>query len=98
MLRFLSSRRDRCPDELFQHQQRRSFTDVETPVSAANSGGSLNCVVPSLTLDGSRSSAGGNFSLAGQQLWGNILSGADTLTPTVDAAEHLSFASDQRHQ
>ncbi|MEZ4953635.1 MAG: gliding motility-associated C-terminal domain-containing protein [Saprospiraceae bacterium] len=62
------------------------FTDVETPVAIANGGGELNCVVPSLTLDGSGSSAGSNFSYSWTTALGNILSGANTLTPTVDAA------------
>lgn len=46
---------------------------------------SLNCLLSSITLDGSGSSSGSEFTYNWQTLDGNIVSGANGPTPTVDA-------------
>lgn len=46
----------------------------------------LDCETPSLTLDGSASSAGPGFTFTWTTANGNITGGTNTLTPTVDAA------------
>lgn len=61
------------------------FRDIQTPISIAGSDGELNCLNPSLSLDGSGSSTGHNF----VYLWtssppGNIISGANTLMPLIE--------------
>ncbi len=60
--------------------------DIETPVAIATDGGELNCLVAEITLDGIGSSFGGDFSSQWSTTNGNIVSGANTLTPLVDAA------------
>ncbi len=61
--------------------------DILPPTADAGQDATLNCVVPTLNLDGSASSTGPNFTY----LWtasggGNITGGANGLTPTVDMA------------
>ena len=46
----------------------------------------LTCVVEMLELDATGSSQGNNFSFSWQTTGGNIVSGANTLTPTIDEA------------
>ena len=60
--------------------------DIETPVAIASNGGELNCLVADITLDGIGSSFSGDFSSQWSTTNGNIVSGANTLTPLVDAA------------
>ncbi len=59
--------------------------DIETPVAIATAGGELNCLVPDIILSGAGSSFGGNFSSQWSTANGNIVSGANTLTPLIDA-------------
>ncbi|MDO8367852.1 MAG: gliding motility-associated C-terminal domain-containing protein [Saprospiraceae bacterium] len=59
--------------------------DILPPVADAGQNATLNCVIPTLDLDGTASSTGPNFTY----LWttsgtGNIVSGATGLTPTVN--------------
>ncbi|MBI1226452.1 MAG: HYR domain-containing protein [Bacteroidetes bacterium] len=64
------------------------FTTVSSsttpPTSNAGSDGLLNCTITSLQLNGSSSSQGNNFSYLWTTADGNIVSGANTLTPTVN--------------
>lgn len=55
------------------------------PTIAVAPGSILSCAVPSMTLNGGGSSTGPNFSYAWTSANGNILSGQNTLTPTVNA-------------
>ncbi|MFT5384091.1 MAG: gliding motility-associated-like protein, partial [Saprospiraceae bacterium] len=56
--------------------------DLEYPIAVASADEELDCFNQSLSLDGTGSSAGNLF----EYLWtgGNILSGVETLNPTVD--------------
>ncbi|MCB0704520.1 MAG: T9SS type A sorting domain-containing protein [Saprospiraceae bacterium] len=56
------------------------------PVADAGPSGEINCVVSTLTLDGSASESGANISYFWSTANGNIVSGADSPTPLVDAA------------
>lgn len=60
--------------------------DIETPVAIATAGGELNCLISDIILNGEGSSIGGDFSSQWSTTNGNIVSGANTLTPLVDAA------------
>ncbi|MFK8101271.1 MAG: gliding motility-associated C-terminal domain-containing protein, partial [Saprospiraceae bacterium] len=60
--------------------------DVATPTADAGTDAILSCSANSLSLDGSASSTGSNFSYAWTTTNGNFLSGNNTLTPTIDAA------------
>ena len=62
------------------------FIDPETPFSDAGQNQILTCAVTQLMLDGTASSVGANFSFEWITIDGNILSGAQSLTPTVDQA------------
>ncbi|MBK8489694.1 MAG: HYR domain-containing protein [Saprospirales bacterium] len=59
--------------------------DTALPTADAGTGGELDCVLTEMNLDGSASSQGAAF----EYLWttndGHIISGANTLTPLVDA-------------
>jgi gliding motility-associated-like protein len=59
--------------------------DVATPVANAGQGGELSCTVTQMVLDGGGSSAGNNFAYAWTTPGGNIVSGANTLTPAINA-------------
>lgn len=61
------------------------------PTAAAATPGNLNCSVNQLVLDGSASSQGPNMAYAWTTANGNIVSGANTTTPTVDAAGTYSL-------
>ncbi len=56
------------------------------PVASAVTPGTLNCSVSELELDGSGSAQGANIGYAWTTADGNIVSGANSTTPTVDAA------------
>jgi hypothetical protein len=60
--------------------------DIVPPVANAGPSSTLNCVIPTLSLDGTASSAGANFTYQWSTANGNIVSGAQSLTPTVDMA------------
>ena len=59
--------------------------NTATPVATAAPGGILSCTVPSLTLNGTGSSTGTPFSYQWQTTSGNIVSGANSLSPIVNA-------------
>lgn len=59
--------------------------DTLSPVADAGNGGQLTCVVTSLVLGGAATSLGIEFDYAWSTATGNIVSGGDTPTPTVDA-------------
>ncbi len=59
-------------------------TSTTPPVSNAGPDGLLNCTITSLQLNGNSSSQGNNFTYLWTTSDGNIVSGATTLTPTVD--------------
>lgn len=56
------------------------------PVASAGVPGNLNCTTFSLELNGTGSSQGSNFAYLWTTVNGHIVSGATTLTPTVDSA------------
>ncbi|MES2590753.1 MAG: T9SS type A sorting domain-containing protein [Bacteroidota bacterium] len=60
------------------------FQDVNTPNANAGIDKVLNCTVTSIVLNGASTTIGANFSWTTTN--GNIVSGATTLTPTVNAA------------
>ena len=60
--------------------------DIALPVANAGQPATLNCVVPTLILDGTASSAGPNFTYQWTTPNGTIVSGANGLTPTVSLA------------
>jgi gliding motility-associated-like protein len=59
--------------------------NVEAPDVVATAGQTITCDDPVVTLDGSGSSSGANFSYQWTTVDGNILGGATTLNPQVDA-------------
>lgn len=61
-------------------------TNTTLPVASAATPGNLNCQNTSLQLNGAGSSQGAGFTYAWTTANGNIVSGENTLTPTVDAA------------
>ena len=60
--------------------------DIVPPVSNAGPNATLNCVIPNLNLDGTGSSTGPNFTYQWTTADGNILSGANGQTPSVNLA------------
>lgn len=54
------------------------------PVVAGSTPASITCDVPTVTLDATGSDSGANFEISWTTTNGNIVSGANTLTPTVD--------------
>ncbi|MCB0567320.1 MAG: gliding motility-associated C-terminal domain-containing protein [Phaeodactylibacter sp.] len=60
--------------------------DISTPLVSPGVSQELNCNFPSLQLDGSASDQGSQLVYSWSTANGNILSGADGLTPQVDAA------------
>jgi len=58
--------------------------DVATPTADAGPVDTLNCATPDLQLDGSGSSAGNGFSYLWDAAPGNIFSGGNTLSPTIN--------------
>jgi gliding motility-associated-like protein len=58
--------------------------DQAYPVADPGPEGLLNCYFPDIQLDGSTSSSGPSFSYSWTTAGGNILNGANTLTPQVD--------------
>ncbi|MFK7808340.1 MAG: hypothetical protein AB8F74_11110 [Saprospiraceae bacterium] len=65
--------------------------NTANPLANAGSGGELTCAANSITLDGSDSSNGTNFSYDWTTTNGNIVSGADTDSPEVDEAGSYSL-------
>ncbi len=63
------------------------LVNANTTLPVANAGPSLeiNCFQPSISLDGTASSAGPNITYTWTTADGNIVSGDDTATPVVDA-------------
>jgi len=59
--------------------------DVNMPTSNAGADKTLTCTVTSLQLDGTGSAQGANFTYQWTTATGNIVSGATSLTPTVNA-------------
>ncbi|MDO8367239.1 MAG: gliding motility-associated C-terminal domain-containing protein [Saprospiraceae bacterium] len=59
--------------------------DIEDPTAAAGANDVLTCAITSLVLDGTGSSANGNFFYQWTTPNGNILLGANTLSPTITA-------------
>lgn len=62
------------------------FDYTETPLTDAGPAKELNCAVAQDTLDGSASQQGGGYTYLWTTEDGNIVSGASTLHPLVDAA------------
>jgi hypothetical protein len=60
--------------------------DIAMPTSTAGPNMTLTCTTTSLQLNGNGSSSGANFTYQWTTANGNIVSGANTLTPTVDQA------------
>jgi gliding motility-associated-like protein len=60
--------------------------DVQIPMADAGPDGLLNCLVTELSLDGQNSDAGASIIYQWTTTDGNILSGASTINPTIDAA------------
>jgi hypothetical protein len=61
------------------------------PSAAASTPGALTCVASSVTLSGSGSSQGANFIYSWTTTNGNIVSGANTLNPVVNAAGNYTL-------
>lgn len=61
-------------------------SNTTPPVAMAGSGTTLTCQQPTATLSGTGSSTGASFSYVWTTPDGNIVSGATTLAPTVNAA------------
>ena len=59
--------------------------DVEAPVADAGAGSTLSCAMPTLNLNGAGSSSGSIFTYSWSTVNGNIVNGADTPSPTIDA-------------
>ncbi|MBN8680108.1 MAG: hypothetical protein J0M29_17925, partial [Chitinophagales bacterium] len=59
--------------------------DIVPPLANAGPNSTLNCVTPSMVLSGS-ASTGPNFTYSWSTSDGNIVSGGNTLSPTVDLA------------
>jgi hypothetical protein len=59
--------------------------DIVPPLADAGPASTLNCVTPSMVLSGTASS-GPNFTYSWSTTDGNIVSGGNTLSPTVDLA------------
>lgn len=62
------------------------FDDTLAPTADAGADMELNCNVNQVTLDGSMSSSGANITYSWSTVNGNIVSGANTTMPVVDAA------------
>ncbi len=60
--------------------------DITPPIANAGPPMAIDCNNPTTTLDGTNSSSGGNITYAWTTTNGNIVSGANTPTPEVDAA------------
>src|SRR5690606_22021033 len=58
--------------------------DISAPVADAGSTAELTCLIQSLQLDGSGSTGQGTLSYSWTTVDGNIVSGGDTATSTID--------------
>ncbi len=65
--------------------------DVVQPVSCIENSDILTCSMTSTVLDGSCSSVGPNFTYLWTTVLGNIVSGANTLNPLVNATGHYTL-------
>jgi PKD repeat protein len=70
----------------FSMDETEVFDYTETPLTDAGPNLELSCAIPIDTLDGSGSQQGGGFTYLWTTDDGNIVSGASTLHPVVDAA------------
>lgn len=61
------------------------IADANTPIATLSGAGELNCIVPNITLSGSGSSTGPNFSYLWQTDVGNFSSTPSGLSATADA-------------
>ncbi len=68
-----------CTDTVNQ-----SYSVYPNPIAVAGVNDTLNCFVDTITLDGSLSSTGANFSSLWTTLGGNIINGANSYTPQLD--------------
>ncbi len=73
--------------------------DITPPLAVAQSPGLITCGTPQLQLDATASSSGVNISYQWTSTDGNILSGADTPTPLIDAPGHymLEVINEENH-
>ncbi len=62
----------------------QSYSVHPNPIAVAGVNDTLNCLVDTITLDGSQSTSGANFSSLWTTSSGNIINGATSLTPLVD--------------
>lgn len=60
--------------------------DTQVPIADAGAGGNLNCFTTNIVLNGINSSNGLNFNYLWATNNGNIVNGANTLTPEVNSA------------
>lgn len=60
--------------------------DITPPIAEAGPGGELDCVMPTITLNGNGSSTGSNFEYEWGTTNGNFVSGENSLNPVVDEA------------
>jgi len=78
-----------------------AFVEVEIeplPIAQAGAVQTLDCVLTEVTLDGSGSSTGPNIAYLWTSNVGNILSGANSLSPLVDASgDYLLLVTDQTY-
>ena len=65
--------------------------DVQPPITLVAPAAQLNCTVTSLSLNSAGSSAGNNFAYLWTTSDGNILSGSNTLAPSVDKPGQYSL-------
>jgi hypothetical protein len=65
--------------------------NTTAPTASAGNNASLNCAAATVVLNGTASSTGSQFSYEWSTMNGNILSGANTLTPTVNSAGTYSL-------
>lgn len=72
-------------DQNCTNTQSINYTINELPLSIAGLDSLLNCSRTSMTLDGSNSDNGANYTHLWNTTNGNIVSGGNSLTPTIDA-------------
>ncbi len=73
--------------------------DITPPLAVAQSPGLITCGTPQLQLDGTASSSGANITYQWTSTDGNIVSGADSPTPLIDAPGHylLEVINEDNH-
>lgn len=70
----------------FSEDQAIVQQDIQLPAADAGEDGTLNCAVSQINLDGTKSANGNGYSYLWETVDGNIVSGASTPTPLVNAA------------